>query len=398
MLFPGLVADQGAPSWAVDLDEWMDFQNKRSRFAGYSGLNDFWSGGYVLNGSGIYEAKSSLELALADNGLHTLPTRVNKLTNFNANPTDLTGMIKLGAAAATLTVVDDAAALATAGLGTICTSGNVYLLDNSEGSATATAHITVSEPISGPHTASLFARRAGTGNVNFGLSETVVRTAIPAEVPDYDRFTVYDPDGSGQLVIVADPGAVIWFILNQLEDGAFATPPIVLTGAGATRTGNRETAATLEGNRAFAIELVLNEPRVGVRDRTLLHWDNGSSSDYYCLTLTAAGGIQVGRRGAGAPETASTALTLPAEGLLHIYGAITNGWMKVGVVEVGEAGGMGPMGNVPSGINTLAFGSRGYSDTENTFMLTHRYAELRNVNNPTAAFDKMKTIAQQWAV
>ena len=396
MLFPGLVADQGVPSWAVDLDEWIDFTTKRSRFAAYSDLNNFWTGGWVRNGSGNYEAKSSVELALSDNGLHTLPTRSNKQTNYNANPTNLSGMTKLGDAAATLTVVDDTAALAAAGLGSICTSGNVFKLDNSAGAATATARITVSEPISGPHVASVHARRTGSGAVVFGMSETAVRTAIPAGT-DYARFSGYDPDGSGQLVIIADPGTVVWFILNQLEEGAFATPPIVTTGAGANRVGNRQIASTLEGNRAFALDFVLNEPRVGVADRTLLHWNDGSSSDYWCLTLTASGGVQVGRRGLDAPETASPVLALPSNGVMRVYGAITNGWMKVGVVDVGEVGGMGPMGNVPVGVDTLSFGGFGYNNVENTFMLTRRFAELRNVNNPTAAFDKMKSIAQQWA-
>jgi hypothetical protein len=168
----------------------------------------------------------------------TVSARYNKCTNNNANPTDLTGMTKGGDAAAVLSVVDDAAAIAAAGLSAKCTSGKVYKLDNSAGAAFAQAQFSDAAANVGTlnaHQCSVYWRGAGNGNL--GLSNTIsADQAMPA---GYQSFAIArTPAATTNFMVVrAQPGAVVYFILNDLRESIHAIPgiptPQVVTGAGA---------------------------------------------------------------------------------------------------------------------------------------------------------------------
>lgn len=159
--------------------------------------------------------------------------RTNLCENYNANPTDTTGITKTGDAAATLSVVDDTTNLNEAGLGWLCHTGKAYKLDNSGGAAIASAEITGNPGNTNAHTYSVYARlHSTTGN---GSLSDANRTSPTTFVNSYYESVVHEiaaasADATGKLSVNADAGAVVYFVLNQLEEGAFATSPIIVTG------------------------------------------------------------------------------------------------------------------------------------------------------------------------
>lgn len=153
--------------------------------------------------------------------------RRNLCTNFNSNPQALTNVTKAGDAASTLTLVDDTAALAAIGL-----TGNVFKLDNSAGVATANVQFAGAANVI-PETMSAYVR-GGSGNIGLNLASSL--TAFAASATYQRRVSAAKtPDGAGRFMIVqADPGQVVYVILNQLEDGTAPTAPIVVAGAAVT--------------------------------------------------------------------------------------------------------------------------------------------------------------------
>jgi hypothetical protein len=176
---------------------------------------------------------------ITDKGLLVEEARTNKSTNFSANPSDLTNINRSGAAAATLSVVDDTAALAAAGLQNICTSGKVYKLDNSAGVTDAFATTNGVNGNTNNCTVSAYAR--GSGNFFVDLSAgTGPGTGTIAATAGFVRYSASAVPSAinGACRIRATPGAVIFFILNQLEEGAFVTSPIVVAGTSVTRAAD----------------------------------------------------------------------------------------------------------------------------------------------------------------
>ncbi|HEV7293104.1 MAG TPA: hypothetical protein VGN79_12365 [Devosia sp.] len=235
----GATANRGkGGGWQSRFDDWYDFEAGRSKFADYNGLTDTWSGGLVQTPTG-YTSVAANVLARSALGLQTVPTRVNKCTNRNANPVDLTNVSKAGDAAAVLSVVDDVAALAAAGLSGICTSGKVYKFDNSAG--TGDAFLIVSGQVGNTNThivsafvrgseARIYATTGADGAYDFPASDSYRRVSA-----------VINPTATTrQLSFYVRAGRTVYVILNQLEEGSFATPPIVTSGSAVTRTGNRQ--------------------------------------------------------------------------------------------------------------------------------------------------------------
>jgi hypothetical protein len=180
----------------------------------------------------------------------------NKVTCRKANPTDTTNLTKSGDAAATLAVVDDSAELAAAGLSSICTSGKVYKLDNSGGSAAAYVYIGGGVGNTNKHSISCFARGSGTGEIGLGTTTRTPVTFTGGYRVITDENRTPPSEGSGW-IIVADAGAVVYFILPQLEEGAFCTPPIFKASDGTdpltslTRPNTKlvgQSAGVLRGN------------------------------------------------------------------------------------------------------------------------------------------------------
>jgi hypothetical protein len=179
---------------------------------------------------------------ITNRGILVEEARTNKGTSHNANPTEAAGFVgnpvnmsKSGDAAGILSVVDDAAALAAAGLSNACASGKVYKLDNTAGAANAIASINGTVGNLNAHAFSCYARAtAGSGSV--GRSGSSVGAATFSSSAYARASAVLTPTATTEVLRVqALPGAVVYFILAQLEEGAFATSPIITTGAAGTR-------------------------------------------------------------------------------------------------------------------------------------------------------------------
>lgn len=169
-------------------------------------------------------------------GLGVWGARTNKCTNTNRNPTVTTGLTLGGDAAATLTVVDDAAALAAAGLTGICSNGKVYKLDNSAGVALARVDIPGVTGNTNPASVSVWWRGSGTGSIGL-VSPGGTDVSLPAAYAR--KVEILTPIDSAQTIRVrAQAGAVIYFVLNQLEEGSFVSPVIPVGGVAATRTAD----------------------------------------------------------------------------------------------------------------------------------------------------------------
>jgi hypothetical protein len=188
---------------------------------------------------------------ITNRGILVEEARTNKGTSHNANPTEAAGFVgnpvnmsKSGDAAGILSVVDDAAALAAAGLSGACTSGKAYKLDNTAGAANAIASINGTVGNLNAHAFSCYARAtAGSGSV--GRSGSSVGAATFSSSAYARVSAVLTPTATTEVLRVqALPGAVVYFILAQLEEGAFATSPIITTGAAGTRNGDQPAAGT----------------------------------------------------------------------------------------------------------------------------------------------------------
>jgi len=176
------------------------------------------------------------------------PTRTNKCTCRKINPVGTSGVVKSGDAAAVLSVVDDSIALAAAGLDKVCTSGKVYKLDNSGGSTDAFAECQGTAGNTNPHTSSAYVRGSGV----VGIRKTNIAGAGEFSASLTSTFTrIADAGNAAATVSVcavrAALGAIAYFILPQLEEGAFRTDPIITAAdplASITRTGTSITKPT----------------------------------------------------------------------------------------------------------------------------------------------------------
>ncbi len=191
--------------------------------------------------------------ARTDAGLSVWASVVNKCTNYNAAPQALVSMGTLAAfnaaAVAGVTagdgdantlfgIVDDTAALAaTAELAALLTdgrlTGRVLKIDNTSGAVSARFLIGGQTGNSNQHVVSAWRRGAGTGAVRLNTVPATM-TTLPAA---YERMVVVQtPTGSTNFLTVhVAAGSVGYFILNQLEEATFASPPIIVAGAAATR-------------------------------------------------------------------------------------------------------------------------------------------------------------------
>ncbi|MEQ9518640.1 MAG: hypothetical protein RLN89_04290 [Parvibaculum sp.] len=204
----------------------------------------------VPDADGILQAIASGQPARTSEGLHVYGAATNKCTNFCANPTDLTNISKSGDAASTLTVVDDATALMTAGLSNICSSGKVYKLDNSAGVTSALAIVDGETGSTGQHAVSAYMRGTGAARLSFSVTGGNAASALTSS---YVRrtFTNSPLTATDKMRVVAEPGTVVFFVLNQLEEGGRATPPIVTAGTATPRAACVPAVAQGTGGTPF---------------------------------------------------------------------------------------------------------------------------------------------------
>ena len=179
-------------------------------------------------------------------GMLVEPAMTNKCTCRKSNPTDITGLVKNGDAASVLSVVNDAAALTAAGLSDICTSGMVYKLDNSAGVGTAYVNSLATVGNTNPHSFSGYFR-GGTGRLFDTVSGDGI--ALITASANYVRYKLTLTPGlaTRAWAVLADAGAIVYFILPQLEENPFCTSiiaPAADTAASQTRAASVVSAST----------------------------------------------------------------------------------------------------------------------------------------------------------
>jgi hypothetical protein len=169
---------------------------------------------------------------ITNRGILVEEARTNKLTVRNATPVSATANVtKTGDAAGVLTLENDTAALAAAGLTGVV--GQVWRLNNTAGTTVAVATIDGATGNTNSHTLSAYVR--GTGDVRVRLNG-ISNTATPLTAAYVRRTTTQTPpDSSNFFSIWVAAGGDCYFTLPQLEEGAFATSPIITTGAAGTR-------------------------------------------------------------------------------------------------------------------------------------------------------------------
>jgi hypothetical protein len=237
---------------------------------------------------------------ITNRGILVEEARTNKGTSHNANPTEAAGFVgnpvnmsKSGDAAGILSVVDDAAALAAAGLSGACTSGKAYKLDNTAGAANAIASINGTVGNLNAHAFSCYARAtAGSGSV--GRSGSSVGAATFSSSAYARASAVLTPTATTEVLRVqALPGAVVYFILAQLEEGAFATSPIITTGAAGTRGADTPAVAfanALGNGRTLFAEFTGTVVSGGAGNIGIVSLDDGTSNNRTQMRATYSAG------------------------------------------------------------------------------------------------------------
>lgn len=211
-----------------------------------------------------------------------------------------------GNTTATITTVDDTAALAALGL-----VGKVYKLDNSVSATQADALIDGQTGNTNPHTVSVFIR-GGSGRVFDGISGDGYRDFSASS--SYVRQTVLtSPTATTRtLGIRADAGQILYFILPQLEELSFATSPMPCQGATATRAATLASFQTA-GN-ILTVSMTGYMEWTPLMTGTTVRWLLGSYQDAnnYCGILRdgAAGAIVFRKRISGVNYDTSYSLSV----------------------------------------------------------------------------------------
>lgn len=245
-------------------------------------------------------------------GLLARGQRTNKDTNFNANPVDLTGVTLEGASGGaadpgvTLTIVDNPAQLAAAGLSGICTSGKVYRLNNPPGGSAARAVFNGVPGNLNSHALSCYMRGTGNAQLRFqgGANVQVALT------PNFQRVTAVGAANSAAfpMYVLALAGSDVYFVLNQLEEGSYVTDPIVVAGSALPRLADSITAPNFASQAAalglgdgVAGRVVASLTSLG-ENKSLLCM-GPDSLNFLELIQTSANTLRVQRREAGSFTT-----------------------------------------------------------------------------------------------
>ena len=264
---------------------------------------------FVRSGSATYtDAAGNLVLASADtpriesSGWLLEGGATNKVTCAKSNPQALTNITKSGDAAAVLSVVNDATALAAAGLSEF--GPNVYKLDNSAG--TSYAYIgSGSTGNTNVHSVSVYVRGSGQVKARLtsgvgdyaDLSSKYVRTKTENQTP---------ADNARAFSVQAAAGSIVYFTLPQLEEGPVCTSPIPGGTGAITRasegsdTSNNGltmplsqamidslTGELLDGSSAWK-HVSGTAPAYSGGNRILTYSSTLTSSDYHALNATLA--------------------------------------------------------------------------------------------------------------
>lgn len=360
-------------TWAGDAVAAWDFAENAARWADSDIANvaatPNWtvnraSSGYALNAAGVWVPFSSGEARRTSKGLLVEGARTNKCTNYNANPTDLTNVTKGGDAAATLSVVSDTTALTAAGLSGICTSGNVYCLNNSAGTTLATATFGGQSGNTNTHIGSAYIRGSGTGSVRIEQGTIADATLSSSYVRDVRTNA---PDATTRaLQIRALAGAIVYFILNQYEEASFISSPIAVAGASAARAGDEVMVTSVTG-LAYPMTGLVHVCRAvdTAGSERWLHVDDGTANERFRLSTLSTDLFEGELVDGGVSQAAVSVAGAMAVGTVY-KGAARFALNDVQSCRDGTLGTADTGATLPVSPNTIRFGA-GISVTNATF-------------------------------
>lgn len=138
---------------------------------------------------------------------------------------------------ATIVAVDDTEELRKAGLNRLVPDGQVLKVDNSAGTSTVWAFASGTTGNTNQHAVSAFVRGGGLVRVTVNGDSSPGYVGAPAT---YERISGLRTPSNSTNVFELDvqPGAVIYFVLSQLEEGGFVTSPIRNPTAGSVTRDN----------------------------------------------------------------------------------------------------------------------------------------------------------------
>ena len=353
--------------------------------AGEAQFVDDGLGGYAaIPANGVRASRAGLMDRMAGN---------NKCQNHNANPADLTNVTKTGDAAGVLSLVDDSAALAEAGLSAICASGMVYKLDNSGGSSEAQAIIEGFSGSTNTHTLSAFVRGSGTIHLHSGYEESAPISVSTAYMQQ-DWQTTYGTT-VGKMWVRATAGSIVYFILNQMEELPYVTDPIVTTGASANLSGTRTVLPFAGGGFAFSAEMDLRGMRTGSTDG-LLTWSDGSGDNRVCVNKNSSDALEAAWSRSGVSAGATGPAGTFGTGTRHIYGIMADGYARLGDHALGDGTAVN-LGAVPN-LTEVGLDGVGYDAVApRAFKYLKKLAVWPVSTGADTVFAAVRAVAEDWA-
>ena len=238
--------------------------------------------------SGIFQIAGIRETRLDHDSVGSLlglliePSRSNKLTMYTANTLSVSGIIK--GSNTSITIVNDASELASAGLGSLCGDENVYKMISTD-SNTHWCVLPGSFGNTNAHSASIFVRTSGSGLMHLEESGGLIGSSNFSNLTEYTRLNWenFTPtDAAKSLAIVADSTLEVYFILPQLEEGSFTTSPILNNGSETVRALDIYSAhIPFNTHGVFYGEFNILAP--ADTDQTLLNLTNSTQNNSYQL-------------------------------------------------------------------------------------------------------------------
>lgn len=297
-------------------------------------------------------------------GLLIEPSLTNKCKNYNVNPVDTSGIVPSGDPNGTLSLVNDTAELAAAGLDQICTNGNVFRADNTAGTTSYTLYIDGKVNNLNPHTLSTYLRSpSSTGRVcRLYVGDTTMNIDGNSRWQRYAHVN-QTPNSTGRkMTLIIDPGKEVYFILNQMEEYPIATSVMITQGAAATREADRPYVANItqypwfdEAQGYFTCRYSLKElldvdSYVGV-----IH--DGSSANTIGLRLHSSSHVLRGYiRSNSSSQFTSSNSDVHMTDLCHVAGTRWNS--SEAQIISGASDQNGSITALPTGLSRLEIGAR----------------------------------------
>lgn len=331
---------------------------------------------FLRNSQSTYlDAQGKLQLAgvnepcldhLADGtplGLRIEHEAINKCKNHNVNPVDTSEFLTNNQGI--LSVVDDSAELADAGLDDICTSGKVYKAEATSGS-TFIVYILGNTNNLNNHSISLYGRGEGSSGpaarltLGNGIEKPIAEIGEGYKRHKFENIT---PSSTGRKFTIAINGnETFYFILNQMEESDHCSSIIPIYGDDVTRPTERAYVSNVDQEDWFNPNqgyMICNYRHSYFHDHDayIAILNDGTSTDTIGFrTIRTNRRLKGYIRAGSSTQHGSTNEDTHILNYLHTAGLRWNS-TNSDILSGGSAK-RSSMGTLPSGINSLEIGAR----------------------------------------